>query len=89
MGVVYAGIPEGVVDRRALDGGRHPRMPNPFLTAVTFVAGLAWCGIYARHPNIVPLAISHALGTLAILHAFDPDVTGRLRIGQSYLQLGS
>jgi hypothetical protein len=37
----------------------------------------------------VPLAISHALGTLAILHAFDPDMTGRLRIGQSYLQLGS
>jgi membrane protease YdiL (CAAX protease family) len=64
-------------------------LPNPFLTAVTFVAGLAWCAIYARHPNIVPLAISHALGTLAILHAFDPDMTGRLRIGQSYLQLGS
>jgi membrane protease YdiL (CAAX protease family) len=56
---------------------------------VTFAGGLVWCAIYARHPNIVPLAISHALGTLAILHAFDPDVTGRLRIGYSYLQLGS
>jgi len=64
-------------------------LPNPFLTAVTFAGGLAWCAIYARHPNIVPLAISHALSTLAILHAFDPDVTGRLRIGYSYLQLGS
>jgi membrane protease YdiL (CAAX protease family) len=64
-------------------------LPNPFLTGATLAGGLAWCTIYARHPNIVPLAISHALGTLAILHAFDPDLTGRLRIGQSYLQLGS
>jgi membrane protease YdiL (CAAX protease family) len=64
-------------------------LPNPFLTAVTFAAGFAWCAIYTRHPNIVPLAISHALGTLAILHAFDPEMTGRLRIGQAYLQLGS
>jgi membrane protease YdiL (CAAX protease family) len=63
-------------------------LPNPFLTAVTFAGGLAWCTIYARFPNIVPLAISHALGTLAILYAFDQAITGRLRIGDSYLQLG-
>jgi membrane protease YdiL (CAAX protease family) len=63
-------------------------LPNPFLTAVTFAGGLAWCTIYARFPNIVPLAISHALGTLAILYAFDEGITGRLRIGDSYLQLG-
>ncbi len=63
-------------------------LPNPFLTAVTFAGGLAWCAIYARYPNVVPLAISHALGTLAILHAFDEPITGRLRIGLAYLQLG-
>ena len=63
-------------------------LPNPFLTAVTFAGGLAWCAIYARHPSILPLALSHALGTLAILYAFDEAITGRLRIGYSYLQLG-
>ncbi len=63
-------------------------LPNPFLTAVTFAGGLAWCTIYARYPNILPLAISHALATLAILHAFDEPITGRLRIGCAYLQLG-
>jgi len=62
-------------------------LPNPFLTAVTFVAALAWCGIYSRHPNVLPLALSHALGTLAILYAFDEAITGRLRVGYSYLQL--
>lgn len=62
-------------------------LPNPFLTAVTLVSGLIWCAIYARHPNILPLALSHGLGTLAILYAFDPSLTGRLRIGYSYLLL--
>jgi hypothetical protein len=45
-----------------------------------------WCRIYDRFPNILPLAASHALGTLAILYAFDGDSTGRLRIGLSYLR---
>ncbi|MEN3336745.1 MAG: hypothetical protein V7647_421 [Acidobacteriota bacterium] len=62
-------------------------LPNPFLTAVTFAGGLAWCAIYVRYPNILPLALSHGLGTLAILYAFDPHLTGRLRVGYSYLLL--
>ena len=62
-------------------------LPNPFLSTVTFVGALLWCRIYDRFPNILPLALSHALGTLAILHAFSADMTGRLRIGLSYLRL--
>jgi membrane protease YdiL (CAAX protease family) len=61
-------------------------LPNPFLAPITFAAALVWCGIYSRYPNIIPLAISHALGTEAVRHAFDADMTGRLRIGYSYLQ---
>ena len=62
-------------------------LPNPFLTAMTFAGALAWCAIYDRHPNVVPLALSHAMVTLAILHAFDDSLTGHLRIGQAYLRL--
>jgi hypothetical protein len=62
-------------------------LPNPFLSAVTFIGAIAWCRIFARHPNFLPLALSHALATLAILVSFDEEVTGRLRIGASYLQL--
>ncbi|HUG52596.1 MAG TPA: CPBP family intramembrane glutamic endopeptidase [Vicinamibacteria bacterium] len=62
-------------------------LPNPFLTAMTFAGALAWCAIYDRHPNVVPLALSHAIVTLAILHAFDDSLTGRLRIGHAYLRL--
>jgi membrane protease YdiL (CAAX protease family) len=73
-----------VIVAAAVFGAIH--LPNPFLAPITFVAGLVWCWIYSRYPNIIPLAISHALGTEAVRHAFDADMTGRLRIGYSYLQ---
>jgi membrane protease YdiL (CAAX protease family) len=61
-------------------------LPNPFLVIVTFTGGLAWCWIYSRHPNILPLALSHAAATVVILLSFDPAVTGGLRTGWHYLQ---
>jgi membrane protease YdiL (CAAX protease family) len=61
--------------------------PNPFLMVMTFAGALAWCRMFTRHPNILPLGLSHAVATLAILIAFDDDLTGRLRIGHAYLML--
>jgi membrane protease YdiL (CAAX protease family) len=75
----------GILIAALLFGAMH--VPNPFLTVVTLTAALFWCWLYDRHPNIVPVALSHALGTLAILYAFDEAVTGRLRIGASFLRL--
>ena len=60
-------------------------LPNPFLTAATALGALAWCWIYMRHPNLLPLALSHAVATLAILYAFDDAITGGLKIGAAYL----
>jgi membrane protease YdiL (CAAX protease family) len=62
-------------------------LPNPFLAPVTCLAALAWCYTYDRHPNLLPLALSHALLTLVILYAFDDAITGRLRVGLAYLAL--
>lgn len=61
--------------------------PNVFLMLMTGIGALGWCAIYSRYRNFLPLAISHALATLALLYAFDDDITGRLRIGESYLRL--
>jgi len=62
-------------------------LPNPFLTAATFAGALAWSWIYDRHPNLLPLAVSHALLTLVVICALGDDVTGRLRVGAAYLDL--
>lgn len=75
----------GIVIAAVLFGAVH--LPNPFLASVTALSGLLWCWLYDRYRNIVPLALSHALGTMAILYAFDTQITGRLRIGAAFLRL--
>jgi membrane protease YdiL (CAAX protease family) len=79
------GRPVGIVLAAALFAALH--LPNPFLTAMTFAGALAWCSIYDRNPNVLPLSLSHALLTLAILCAFDEATTGHLRVGAAYLNL--
>ncbi|HMF99355.1 MAG TPA: CPBP family glutamic-type intramembrane protease [Vicinamibacterales bacterium] len=74
----------GVVVAAAMFAALH--LPNPFLTGVTFVAALAWCRIYDRHPSLLPLAASHALLTIVVLSALDDAATGRLRVGIAYLR---
>jgi membrane protease YdiL (CAAX protease family) len=59
-------------------------LPNPFLSAATFLGALAWCRVYDRYPNLLPIALSHAVLTLAILYAFDDAMTGGLRVGAAY-----
>jgi membrane protease YdiL (CAAX protease family) len=59
-------------------------LPNPFLTVMTGLGALAWCWIYDRYPNLLPMALSHAILTLAILYAFDDSLTHRLRVGAGY-----
>lgn len=73
----------GIVIAAALFGTVH--LPNPLLAPVTGAAALIWCRLYGRYPNIIPLALSHGLGTLALRYAFDEAITGRLRIGAAYL----
>ena len=73
----------GVIVASILFAALH--LPNPFLAGATLIAALAWCTIYDRHPNLVPLALSHALLTLVVLSALDDATTGRLRVGAAYL----
>ena len=76
---------KGIALAAAIFGALH--LPNPFLAPVTLLAAVVWCWIYDRHPNLVPLALSHALCALAIIYCLDPTLTGRLRVGYAYLQL--
>ena len=74
----------GIAIAAALFGAVH--LPNPLLAPVTAAAAFIWCSLYARNPNIIPLALSHGLGTLALRYAFDEAITGHLRIGAAYLR---
>lgn len=74
----------GIVIAAVLFGVIH--LPNPLLAPVTAAAALVWCRLYDRYPNIIPLALSHGLGTLALRYAFDEAILGRLRIGAAYLR---
>lgn len=75
---------KGMVIAAVLFGAIH--LPNPLLAPLTGVAGFIWCRLYDRHPNIIPLALSHGLGTLALRYAFDEAIIGHLRIGAAYLR---
>ena len=75
----------GIALASVVFGALH--LPNPFLAPLTLLAAFIWCFLYDRHPNWLPLALSHALATLAILASLDPGLTGRLRVGYSYLLL--
>jgi membrane protease YdiL (CAAX protease family) len=61
--------------------------PNPLLMTLTFAGALGWCAIYTRYPNILPLGVSHAVATIALLYSFDANLTGHLRIGHAYLRV--
>jgi len=76
---------KGMALAAGIFGALH--LPNPFLAPVTLVAAVVWCWIYDRYPNLVPLALSHAVCTLAVVYCFDPALTGHLRVGYAYLQL--
>ena len=75
---------KGILIAAVLFGVIH--LPNPLLAPLTGAAALIWCRLYDRHPNIIPLAFSHGLGTLALRYAFDETIIGHLRIGAAYLR---
>jgi membrane protease YdiL (CAAX protease family) len=59
-------------------------LPNPFLTPVTFAAGILACRIYRRAPNLFVLGFLHLLLSIALRNAFGPDITHRMKVGPGY-----
>lgn len=59
-------------------------LPNPFLVAVTFVAGVIWAAVYQRQPNLLALALSHTVTSLALALSISPGLLNGLRVGFKY-----
>jgi len=63
-------------------------LPNPILTIVTFVWGLAACLLFLHYRNLYPLAIAHAILGIAIALTIPGPVTRNMRVGLGNLTYG-
>jgi hypothetical protein len=63
-------------------GGAH--IPNPILMIATLVAGYAFAEVYARQPNIWPLALVQTVGGLLIAAVSPPSLIRNMRVGPGY-----
>ena len=61
-------------------------VPNPILTSLTLLWGLAACLLFLRYRNIYPLAIAHAIFGICIAVTVPAPVTHHMRVGLGYLQ---
>lgn len=59
-------------------------LPNPFLTAVTLLAGGISCWIYRRVPNLWVLGLAHALLSFVLYCSIPSEVTVGMRVGPGF-----
>lgn len=59
-------------------------LPNPFLTAVTFFAGLITTMVYRRAPNLWVNGVIHGVISYCLYFSLAPELTGGLRVGPGY-----
>lgn len=60
-------------------------LPNPALTAATFIGGLIWATVYQRVPNLFALAISHGLMTWIFISTLPSGSLRGLRVGYKFI----
>jgi len=59
--------------------------PNPGLMVLTFLGGWFWSSIFARHPNLPAVTLSHAVLAVVAASTLPPSVIEGYQIGPSYL----
>ncbi len=60
-------------------------LPNPILTLITLVFGMASCFFFLHYRNLVPLAIAHAILGTCIGITIPAAIDHNMRVGISYL----
>jgi membrane protease YdiL (CAAX protease family) len=60
-------------------------LPNPVLTPITLLWGLAACLLFLRYRNIYPLMIAHAILGITVAMTVPGPVDHNMRVGLGYL----
>jgi hypothetical protein len=60
-------------------------LPNPILTIVCWVCGVASCLFFLRYRNLFPVAIGHAILGISIAITIPGPVDHNMRVGLGYL----
>lgn len=60
-------------------------LPNPILTGVTLVMGIAACALFLRYRNLWPLAAAHAILGITLAVTIPATVIRNMRVGIGYL----
>jgi hypothetical protein len=63
-------------------------LPNAALMLLTFAGGWVWCRAFDRAPNLLVIAVSHALAALAAGQWLPDTVIRGLRVGPGYFHRG-
>ena len=64
-------------------------IPNPILTVITFVWGLAACLFFLRYLNLYTLAIAHTILGITVAMTVPGPVIRNMRVGIGYLTYAS
>lgn len=64
-------------------------LPNPALVITTLIGGAVWAWVFQRHPNLVALALSHALLSALMANAFPPTLLPNMKVGWGYWSAGA
>lgn len=59
-------------------------LPNAPLVLATFVGGCVWAFVYQRAPNLVALALSHCVMSMALICTLPPALLHGMRVGAGY-----
>lgn len=59
-------------------------LPNPLFGLLTLIGGIIWAATYQRQPNLVALALSHSLVSIALALILPGNVLNGLRVGFKY-----
>ena len=61
-------------------------LPNPVLTPLTLIWGLAACLLFIRSRNVYPIAIAHAIFGISVAITVPASILHNMRVGLGYLQ---